>query len=135
MDQKTIEGFELAAFTREENDDSFALIFTPAEGEPFLLSMGRVMAGTIVARLSEAIQQLERDGVPTSVPRSPDRIMRYNAQRRIEQNSGEPFVIVLMEGERSQPLLGAMTPTDANRLGAALMAAAQSTDGPPRAAN
>ena len=134
LEQIAISGFELAAFTREADDNSFALIFTPVEGEPFMLTMGRIMAGTVAVRLSEAIEELMREGVPTSVPRTPELILRYAAERRLDQTSGHPFVLVRLDGARSQPILGAMTPTDANRLGAALMAAAND-DGPRRPAN
>ena len=130
MQQSAIKSCELAAFTSEGADNHFALIMTPESGEPFLLSMNRSVAGGLAARLVEAFQQLEREGTKTAVPRSPERVLEYNAMSDRDQRTGDRFVLLGLVGDRSQPYIGAMKPADARRLGAKLMAEAEAPSTP-----
>lgn len=127
MEHRNIKAFELCAFIpHDDSDNAFAMILTPAKGEPFMLTMPATLSAEIAARLSEALAQCAREGQQLSVPASPERIERYNA-RHGGAHEGQQTVEILLVGVRSPPLYGLMTQTDARRLGAVLMAEAESS--------
>jgi len=121
MHHQNINGFELCAFVGDDSDNAFAMILTPKDGEPFMLSMPRLLAGHIAARLSEAIVLLAREGMPTIVPAAPERILA--AQAEAMPTDQGPMVALAVRGDRSPVFLGVLPPQRARELAAQLEAA------------
>lgn len=130
MDHKNIRNFKLCAFVNDDSPNAIAAILTTDTGDEFMITTSLTIAGEISLRFREALQQAVKEGARVQVPRSPERVMRYDA---IREAGDVPAVHLFLEGDRSQEaFLGALTMTDARRLGAKLMAEAEPS-GPMRA--
>jgi len=130
MDHKNIRNFKLCAFVNDNSPNAIAAILTMDTGDQFMITASLSIAGEISLRFREALQQATKEGAHIQVPRSPERVLRYDATR---EAGDEPAVHLFLEGDRSrEAFLGALTLTDARRLGAKLMAEAESA-GPKRA--
>jgi hypothetical protein len=102
---------------------SVMLTFALADGGELRLPMPLTVAAQVSARISEVIQKIDKEqGSRTTVQATPEKIMRYNAgPSRMEPDE----VIIALDGDRSNRLLGRMKLTDARSLAALLTAAAE----------
>jgi hypothetical protein len=131
MDHKNVRKFKMCAFVADDSPNAIAAILTTDAGEEFMISTSLAIAGEIAVNFGAALQQAAREGQQTPIQRLPERILRFDAKR---EEGEETVVMIVLEGNRSpSAFLGAMTPTDARRLGAKLMSEAVSPV--PRRAN
>lgn len=130
MDHRNVREFRLGGFVGDDSPNAMGMIMKDDHGEEFMITTSLAIAGQMSVQIEAALKQLAKDGHVVSVPSVPERIVRYNA---VAMHTDEgPAVEVLMEGDRSNPLHGIMTQTDARRLSALLSIAAESS-GPKRA--
>lgn len=131
MEHKNIRKFTLCSFVSDDSPNATAAILTTDAGEEFMITTSLAIAGEIAVKFGAALQQAAKEGQRTQLPRVPERVVRYDATR---DEGEQTAVLVVLEGDRSpSAFLGAMTPTDARRLGAKLMAEAESSS--PKRAN
>src|ERR1700716_611581 len=120
---RNVTAFE--SFAWVENDDptnSAVFMFKDDSSQTFLLTASLKIAAEMRARLAEAFAQMEKAGRAVEVLATPERIEKYNAMASRDEPDE---VVVLMEGERSNPLFGRMKINDARALAALLTAAAE----------
>jgi hypothetical protein len=108
----------------EEGDPANAavLVFRDQTGQTFMLSTTLKIAAEMRTLLSDAFVQMERAGKAASARVSPERIESFNAVASLDEPDE---VVVLIEAEHSDPLLGWMNTDDARSLAALLTAAAE----------
>ena len=104
------------------------MVFKDAAGADFILTMPRAVAGSLGMRCVEMMQELKKAGKSLDVPKSPERVLRYNADRALGDTED---VRIGLDGERSD-FYGQMSRIDARTL-AALLTAASESDAPIRA--
>jgi hypothetical protein len=116
---------DFVSFTYFEEGDppnAAVFIFKDNAGKTLVLTTTLTIASEMRALLSKAFSQMEgaEDRVETRT--SPERIERFDAT----SSPDEPDeVVILIEGERSDPMQGRMKKADARSFAALLTAAAQ----------
>jgi hypothetical protein len=108
----------------EEGDpaNSAVFIFQDDDHGTFMLTTTLKIAAEMQTLLNEAFAQMENAGKVATAQGAPERIENYKAMASLEEPDE---VVILMEGERSDPFLGRMKSDDARSLAALLKVAAE----------
>jgi hypothetical protein len=108
----------------EEGDpaNSAVFIFKDDDHGTFMLTTTLKIAAEMQTLLNEAFAQMENAGKVATAQGAPERIENYKAMASLEEPDE---VVILMEGERSDPFLGRMKSDDAKSLAALLKVAAE----------
>jgi hypothetical protein len=112
------------SFTYFEEGDpatSAVFIFKDDDQETFMLTTSLEIAAEMQTLLNEAFAQMEKAGKVGATQASPERIENYSAMASLDEPDE---VVILIEGERSDPFLGRMKTDDAKSLAALLKVAA-----------
>jgi len=115
--------------TTVADSDIFTLVLNGDGDKQLIISTSFNGAAQIEQMISGALAMARKDGANFEVPRIPEKIMNYAAEWIPGEGGG---VTILLDGDRSNPLLGRMMPDDARRFAALLKAAAEG-DAPKRA--
>ena len=105
-----------------DDGDLFTLVLADKDGNEFVITGSLKVAGEMAALLSASIATSAKAGRKIPVPRIPDPIVEYVAERASDDAGG---VLIFLRGECSSPLFGRMTPADAKRLAALLQMSAE----------
>jgi hypothetical protein len=121
---------QVVSLTYQSGDDdplAVSLLLNDADGKPFILTMPRLVAGNIAARVLEMVKELKKAGAPPlQVQRTPEVIQRFQASP-LDDTDG---VLLTIDGDRST-FFGKARTQDARSLAAVIEAAARSS-GPTR---
>jgi hypothetical protein len=108
----------------EEGDPANAAVFIFEDDDhgKFMLTTTLEIAAEMQTLLSEAFVQMEKASKGDTAQASPERIESYSAMTSLDDPDE---VVILIEGERSDPFLGRMKTNDARSLAALLKVAAE----------
>jgi hypothetical protein len=113
--------FDLLSYSEDEAGDA-SLLFQDIAGRPFILIGSMTCIAAVGARLNEMRQELSKKGTKLKIPSNPERVIEYGAE---PSPYNEDEVHILLNGDRSNPLLGRMHKSAARILAAQLMVAAE----------
>jgi hypothetical protein len=110
--------------TTVAEDDHFNILLGSGDGKQLLVVTSINGAAQIATLISASLEQLKKEGQKIKVMRIPEAIVNYAAEPAPDEDG---IVMLFVEGNRTKPMLGRLTSTDAKRLGALLTAASQSS--------